>query len=163
VLCTLAHGIDAIAEPPDDVARVLLSIQRGSHALDVAPDVREPRRVQAHDVCGRRDGLRRRAYGVERHRAHVAQVLRHDHVGRRALERREVDVVHRQRVADDAPHVAIDVAAVGGRRHLRGREHGRAGDARRVIALVRDPDQRALEPQCAHDLGGRRQEARDAR
>ena len=121
--------------------------------------------MQVHDAHAARQELARGLLDVrERHGAHVAQVLRHDHVRRRRGERREVDVVHRQRIAQQSAHVAIDRAArAGAREDLGNRQHGPADDAPRPVALVRDADESGLEPQGADHLGRRGQEAGDTR
>jgi hypothetical protein len=93
----------------------------------------------------------------------VAQVLRDDEVGRKVADERVVERVERPAVEDGIAHGRVDVAAAElVRVDPRGGDDGQLGDARRVVAFGRAPDQQAGAAERADDLGGAGEEGADA-
>src|SRR6185369_9134754 len=97
----------------------------------------------------------------QRYRAHVAEILRDDSIGGDLLEKRGVDVVHRERLPDDIADRAVDREAGRRRQHLRLRQHREPDDIVWPVALVRDSHQIAPRAERADNLGRGWQERDD--
>jgi hypothetical protein len=93
----------------------------------------------------------------------VAQVLRDDEVGLKVADQRVVERVERPAVEEGLAHGRVDVAAAKlVRVDPRRRDDGQLGDARRVIAFGRAPDQQIGTAEGGDDLGGAGKEGADA-
>jgi len=138
------------------------AVEGGRDPAEVVPDVAQPPRVQAHhlDVAAGQP-LGGRAHGAVGDRADLAQVLGDDHVRGQRGQSVDVQVVDGQGGPEQLAHRPVDVAAGASVREPGGGEGREPGHLRRVVALMRHPDQLAGGPQGADDLGRRRQQRDD--
>ena len=159
-LTVVAHALDAALQGSRKLAARLGAAQRLGGALDVGPDVVERvgrERDQAHiKVDQRGDGA---LHLFEAHGADFALRLGDDVGGREAAQQLKVDLVDAERVgclrlAREFAHLRIDLAAAPAQRRPRTGDDRQRFDARRIVALVRAPDQRRAQPEAADDLGG---------
>ena len=149
--------------PPRDRGRARRR-RRRSDALDVIPDVGEPRRPQREDFGRAAGDPTDRFQDLARgDRADLALVLGDDQVGCERGEQRLVDAVDREARGEALPQGAVDFPAGAARVDLGCGDHRQATHVRRKIALVGHPDQVLPESECTDDLGRAGQERDDAR
>ncbi len=82
--------------------------------------------------------------------------------GREFAELLRVDAVDRERLADDAAHLAVDLGAGAVGIELGLGEGGQARDRGRIVALVRAADQLGFETERADDFGRAGKQADDS-
>jgi hypothetical protein len=154
---------DTLLEILDDMTANVHPADGPRDPQDVVPNVVEPLGVQVDDayVVHREPGDSG-LHVIQGNGAHIAEVLRDDHVGPRFPELLHVDLVDRQHVLEHVADGLVDRPAAGKRADPGGSQHGDVLDAGRVVALVRATDEIVLRAQGADDLGGTREEGDDA-
>src|SRR5581483_3306945 len=151
------------AQLADDGGAARRLTERAGGALDVGEDVAQAVRLERDDPRALAQPSRNRLLDVAlAHRAYFALRLRDDYVWRQLAQLAGVHPIDGQRIADDPPHLAIDVGARSLGVELGRGEHGQALDPGRVVALMRAADQVGFKAERAYDLGRARQQAYDS-
>jgi len=172
----LAEVADALAEAGEQRAAFGREPERLGHGAHRVPHVAERLRRDGQHARGAAAGRAERALHVgQARRAGAALVLREHQVGRERAQPVGVHGERRERVAQQAAHLGVDLATGCGTLpppRIRWRWAGSQSaanercrrdarqrfDARRVVALVRAPDQPVARAERADDLGQARQQ-----
>jgi hypothetical protein len=146
-----AHRADASLHVRDAILSLLYRPGRATDVANAREDGGEVVRVEGENLSShnRSDEL------TLRHRTNVADPLGEDEIGLERGECIDIDLIHAAMIAQCRAHSRIDLPA---RQALETRARARkprpVGDARGVVATVRDPDQPVLETERADNLGG---------
>jgi hypothetical protein len=98
---------------------------------------------------------------VLRDSAHVAERLRHDHVGPKLFEKRPVQTIEGTLRLESSTDQAVNFCARQVARNQRTRDPWQPRDARREVTLVTHSHELFREPKSAHNLGRARQQRND--
>jgi hypothetical protein len=145
------HRLDRALDVVNQVGAALGHAEREREVDDARLDLGDPVRVERHDLgVDRAQG----AHLAARDGAHLAEVLRHDHVRPELGEQRFVDGVERAAAGERGADGFVDLAARERRGvHARRRHHREAAHDGRPVALGRDADDPVGQPQPGDDLG----------
>jgi hypothetical protein len=158
-----ADGVDAALYVGDQRFAGLPRIEPAGNAADVSADVGGRVGLQRDDIDrpagpGAGGGL----YVAEADRAHLAVVLRDDHVGRQLLQRLAVDPIDGKALAHNRLHTGVDLGARALHPEFGRGKRRQRGDVGREVALVAAPHEPIAAAERADDLGGAGNQADDA-
>jgi hypothetical protein len=158
----LPDGVDARSLAGDEVQRGVAHARGLGQRADVAHGLAEGGGIERDDPRGRGQLGGDPAHVSRGHRAHRAQILRHDQVGLELGQQVLVQHVDRLAALRALAHRGVDLGGAQARRQHVAGDLRQALDRGRVVALVRDADHVVAEAQREEQLGGVRDQADDA-
>ena len=156
----LPHGIQPAVQAGDELAPPLRLAGGIGHIGDRRDHLVESLWLERDDVRRAADSGQCRLHVAGRHRAHPAQVLGQQQLGRDLGDRLVVEAIQ-PAVRGLGSHPRVDVARRQPGRLARTDDDALVAGCRRRVALIGHAEEAVVEAEGEHDLRGRRQERHD--